>query len=61
MSILQNPPDEHEKDELRFLCTRNIDDVYCDIAFENFEKDKSAPDFDVCVHACIIIISDIAL
>ncbi|XP_065885124.1 uncharacterized protein [Dysidea avara] len=43
-----SPPDNHEIDILRFLCLRNVNDDYCQIALEKLANDKSAPDFSKC-------------
>ena len=52
-STLQSPPDNHEISILKFLCLKNVNDDYCEIALEKFASDKSAPDFSVriyCMH-----------
>ena len=45
--LLQHPPDVHVETAIRLMCTRNDNDDYCYVAFENIDNDKSAPDFDV--------------
>jgi len=58
--IFQGPPDPQVINEIRTMCTRNINDDYCYVALEKVENDKSAPDFDVCMYDRNIIINYMA-